>query len=113
MDGFYAVYYTGQAGSGFGMLVMKDGVIAGADVTGGTYDGTFTTSGDSLNGTVRMIVPANQPLVTGAGPSAQPYSINFPISLSASRVQQGQPVTIKLPTGPVNLILRKVRNFIY
>ncbi len=34
-NGFYAFYYTGNIGSGFGILVLKDRLIAGADATGG------------------------------------------------------------------------------
>jgi hypothetical protein len=58
MNGFYAVYYTGKAGSGFAIVVFKDGIIAGADASGGLYDGTYTISEDKhiLEGTITMTV---------------------------------------------------------
>jgi hypothetical protein len=42
MDGFFRIAFTGAAGSGFGMLVLRGGVIVGADVGGAMYDGSYT-----------------------------------------------------------------------
>jgi hypothetical protein len=42
MNGFYTVYYTGKAGSGFAIIVFKDGLIIEADASGGLYDGQDT-----------------------------------------------------------------------
>jgi hypothetical protein len=74
MDGFYAIYYTGRAGSGFGVLVLKGGVITGADASGGLYDGEYTVNQGKqmLEGTIKMTVPPGISLVTGV-PTA-PYT---------------------------------------
>ncbi len=39
LNGFYSVYYTGGTGSGFGVIVLKDGIVTGVDVSGGLFDG--------------------------------------------------------------------------
>ena len=39
MDGFFRIAFTGTTGSGFGVLVLHDGVIVGADVAGAIFDG--------------------------------------------------------------------------
>ena len=44
MNGIYAMYFTGAAGSGHAVFVMKDSVIVGADAIGGVLDGTFESN---------------------------------------------------------------------
>ena len=39
IDGFYAAFLTGREGNSFAMFIIRRGVVAGADVLGGTYDG--------------------------------------------------------------------------
>ena len=66
MNGIYVMYYTGVAGSGYTVFVMKDGVIVGADATGGLLDGTYTDVGDgNLDVSVMLNAPAGTMLVTG------------------------------------------------
>ena len=41
-EAFYSITYAGATGSwGFGMIVLDTGVIIGADVAGGRYDGSY------------------------------------------------------------------------
>jgi hypothetical protein len=40
-EGFYSIYYQGQAGLGVGMLVLDTNIVTGADPFGGRYDGTY------------------------------------------------------------------------
>jgi hypothetical protein len=44
IDGFYSIAFTGNAGSGFGMVIFRDGLVAGADVSGATYDGEYAAN---------------------------------------------------------------------
>ena len=37
MAGFFRIAFTGTAGSGFGVLVLRDGSIAGADAARQSY----------------------------------------------------------------------------
>ena|SRR5438309_2277084 len=111
-DGFYAIYYTGKSSSGLGMLVFNKGIIAGADAAGILYDGVYTTNQDKdiLEGTIKMTIPPGISLVTGAPVSQHSYILEFPISLPLDLSQQ-EPLRIEIPTGPVNIIFKKIRDF--
>jgi len=109
VEGFYAVYYTGVAGFGHAVLVIKDGIVTGADVTGGVYDGKFKVSdvgGVSIE--VTLTVPAGTTLVTGQT-LPTPYSQTIKAELSAN-FASGQPVPVQTPLGPVNAIFKKLRS---
>jgi len=113
MDGFFRIAFTGTAGSGFGMLTFHNGIIAGADMGGMLYDGTYMenpTTGD-LDINVKMRAPAGvTPVQTGVTLTAD---ATFPISAKLPRVaiDNEAPILLKTPLGPVNLVLRKIRAF--
>lgn len=108
MQGFYAVYYTGVAGFGHAILVINDGIVTGADATGGVYDGSYTTGdNDEFEIEVTLKVPAGATLVTG-----QSLSEDFSQTITAklhSGFADGQPVPVQTPMGPVNAIFKKLR----
>jgi len=108
MQGFYAVYYTGVAGFGHAVLVINDGIVTGADATGGVYDGSYTIGGkDEFEIEVTLTVPAGATLVTG-----QSLSEDFGQTITAklrSGFADGQPVPVQTPMGPVNAIFKKLR----
>ncbi len=110
--GFYAVYYTGVTGSGIVVLALYNGIIAGADMTGGRYDGTYAESSTpgSYDATIRMSFPPGTSLVTGALAGPQPFFMDVNLTLPANLGGE-QPVRIETPTGPVNAIFRKLRDF--
>ena len=61
MEGIYAIYFTGRVGSGSGLLLLKNGVISGADIAGGIYDGSYTLEGmGALNANVRLTLPPGE-----------------------------------------------------
>ena len=110
MNGFYAMYFTGRRGSSHAVLLMKDGVIAGADAAGGVIDGTYSDKGSgNVDISVTLKIPAGTPLVTGAiveeETSVQKITAELPANLG-----NGRPVGIRTPTGPVNVIFRRLRN---
>ncbi|SOC27660.1 hypothetical protein [Stappia indica] len=108
MEGFYALYYTGVAGFGHAVLVMRQGIISGADATGGVYDGTYSTVDDTTEAAVKLTVPAGATLVTGQTLS-EPLTQNISATLNSS-FADGHPVAIRTPMGPVNVIFKKLRN---
>ncbi len=112
MEGFYAIYYTGRFGSGFGVLVLKEGIITGADAAGGFYDGEYSTDEGTKNlkGTIKMTVPPGVPLVTGIPAGQQSYTLEFPISAPLDSIEQ-KLLRVETPTGPVNVNLKKIRDF--
>ncbi len=111
VEGFYAIYYTGVAGSGLGILVLKDGIIVGADAFGGVYDGQYRENASTgmLEGKLKLSMPGGVPLVTGGPASPDPYTIEFPLVLSPDRGDK--PVPVNLPTGPINVVFKKLRDF--
>jgi hypothetical protein len=113
INGFYALYYTGKAGSGFGVVVFKDGIVTGADASGGLYDGEYTINQDKriFEGTIKMTVPPGVSLVTGSPVTQHFYTQQFPISLPLDLDQLRAPIQVQTPTGPVNLKLQKIRDF--
>jgi len=110
MSGIYAMYYTGAAGSGFSVFVMKDGVIAGADPLGGVLDGNYKEAGDGkIDIAVNLTVPSGTSLVTGAiaGQESMTQEIKgtFPTSFA-----DGNALPVQTPTGPVNVIFKRLRD---
>ena len=111
LDGFYALFYTGKVSSGFAVIVLKNGIVTGADVSGGLYDGEYTINADrrTVEGTMKLTTPPGVSLVTGAPASEHTYTQEFPVSLLVDLSEQT--VQIQTPTGPVNLKFKKIRDF--
>jgi hypothetical protein len=112
MEGIYALYYTGQAGTGFALLAMTNGVVVGADITGGTLDGDYEISpdGKTIRGKVQLKVPPGTVLVTGGPPSPNEYTLPIPFSLNDSDLDAARPIRFNLPTGPINIVFKKLRD---
>ena len=111
LDGFYAVFFTGKVSSGFAMIVLRNGIVTGADVSGGLYDGKYTLNADKLtvDGILKVTTPPGVGLVTGA-PATQQTSIQeFPLSLPVDLHEKT--VQVQTPTGPINLKFMKIRDF--
>lgn len=113
MDGFFRIAFTGTAGSGFGMLVLRSGVVVGADVAGATYDGSYTDNSatETLDFEITMSAPAGIiPVQTGI---ALTEPMNLPISGRVPQGNIGSETATLLQTriGPVNVIFKKLREF--
>ncbi len=109
MDGIYAIYFTGATGSGHAVFVAREGVVTGADATGGTLDGTFTPSGNEMiDLDVNLGIPAGGVLVTGFANGGGGVTHRITATIPAN-FGNGQPVAISTPTGPVNVIFRRLR----
>lgn len=113
-EGFYSISFTGEAGSGFGILVFSRGVIVGADAAGATYDGTYTepASGQGFDILVMMRAPAGvRPVQTGI-PLTSPAELPIKASLSP-QFDSGNPILLGTPLGPVNIVFKKIRGSDY
>lgn len=107
MEGFYALYFTGRAGFGNAVLVLKAGIVTGADATGGVYDGNYSWADNEIDIKVVLTVPAGTTLVTGqslSSPLSQTITAKLPDSFA-----NGQPVAVQTPMGPVNVVFKKLR----
>jgi hypothetical protein len=108
-SGFYSMAYTGAVGTGFGLIAMSRGVIAGADVAGGMYDGTYVEKASGIDFKMTMRLPAGIiPVQTGV-PLTQPMTLPFD-ALLPSDLGAEKPLLLQLPLGPINVIFRKVRD---
>jgi hypothetical protein len=64
MSALYQMRYQGVAGTGHGAVYIGKGKVLGVGVTGGRYDGSYTSQGANLAGTVTL-TSAGAALVTG------------------------------------------------
>jgi len=109
MNGIYALYFTGTSGSGFGVIILKDGVMTGADVTGGMFDGTYRVVGDEITGTFISLLPPGVTSVNGVLAGQNGLRVEYPIRLPVN-LGAGQAFTLPTPNGPVNVIVKKLRD---
>ena len=112
-EGFYSISFSGAYGDGFGMLVLEDGLVVGADAAGGTYDGTYEKS--LLAGFVNLAItatapPGARPVQTGVPLTA---AVAFQIKATITRKlgDHSAPITVQTPLGTVDVVLRKIRDF--
>jgi hypothetical protein len=113
MDGFFRITFTGTAGSGFGVLVFHKGIIAGADVAGATFDGSYTEdpTAKQLDFHVTMNAPAGvTPVQTGV-PIAAPMSLPINGTILEDHIAGGKPALLQTSLGPVNILFQKIRDF--
>ena len=110
MSGIYAMYFTGSAGSGHAVFVLMDGVVTGADAIGGVLDGTYNQAREGyLDVLVTLTVPAGAWLVTGAAAGETPLSQEIRARLPEN-FGDGKPILVQTPTGPVNVIFKRLRD---
>lgn len=113
LDGFFRIAFTGSAGSGFGLLVLHNGNIAGADVGGATYDGKYTLEPKTNDAIfeVTMTAPAGViPVQTGI-PLAVPATIPITGTLRQEDMETNKPTLVQSALGPVNVLFTKIRDF--
>jgi hypothetical protein len=111
--GFYRMTFTGTAGSGFGVIAFHDGAIAGADVAGTIFDGSYSENLQigGIDFQVIMKAPAGvMPVQTGI-PLAAPISVEINGSILLSDVDSDRPTRLETQLGPVNALFQKIRDF--
>ncbi|MER8430866.1 hypothetical protein [Mesorhizobium caraganae] len=110
VDGFYTAYFSGVAGTSFGMFVFKEGVVVGADVGGGRYDGEFalTADGTHVEAKIRFTLPVGNQSITGMSAEAEPISIEVPLRLPIE-FNRNDVHRIETPLGPINAKFDKMR----
>jgi hypothetical protein len=108
IDGFYAVYMTGNAGQGFAMVVFRNGAIVGVDVSGVRYDGTYTVTNRRFAVRINVTFPPNTTLVQGVttGPEGDISELEF--QLPKDFISQPF-IRIDAKHGPVNAKIVKLR----
>lgn len=103
MASLYSMQYSEDAVTG--AMYVGNGVIAGFDVYGARYQGSYQDSGERLNGTVTLSMPGGGALVTGetlpAGASIEIVA-DWPADLN------GKPLQFKIGTHTVQVTLNKM-----
>jgi hypothetical protein len=107
MRGFFKMDYTGATGQGTGAIAFADGKVAGLDVGGGVYVGTYQEIGDKVAGSVDLSFPAGGLMVTGAVVPPGSPPMNIPFEADAGN-EAGVVLTVTTPVGPVNIRLTKI-----
>ena len=101
IDGIYTVYMTGAAGQGIAMFVFKEGIIAGADMAGLTFSGTYSNKDGKVKGEIEYSMPAQSLSITGAAFEEPSGTIKIPLDLPTD-IQPCETYRIATPIGPVN-----------
>ncbi len=108
--GFYKLTYGGSTGSGFGMLALWRGGVAGIDEAGVEYEGEYGE--DLVTGAVQLRVtakvPANVALVLGTPPKPEAWSFVVEALLPPG-FATGAPVKLRTKFGSVNISFSLLR----
>lgn len=110
IDGIYEIKFRGYADWGSGVLLLQRGVIAGADVGGVTYDGSFQEKTDAIDIRLTLIVPPGGTLVMGTPPQPKEFQFEIASSIPKRNIESGEYVTLETEFGPVNVVFRKLRD---
>ena len=109
IDGIYSMTFRGATSWGVGMMVLLRGKVSGADAGGVVYDGQYSETTTELILDVTMRVPPGGLLVQGTPARATAYDVPFKTSIPKNAIDQALPVLVQLPPGPVNVIVRLLR----
>ncbi len=111
-EGFWQIEFRGERDHGVGVLVLDTCMIVGTDTTGVTYDGSYEYNPrtDKLDWELTLTVPPGVSL--GQDHPAQDRESRMEIKCSLPRdLGHETPVPVKTPTGTVNVIFKKIRDF--
>ncbi len=108
-NGIYNAYFSGEYGTSLGMFIFKDGVVCGADLGGGVYDGTleYSSSAKFLTGKISFNMRNGGTTITGAHADL-PVSYETVVCLKTP-LESVLFHEIDTLTGPVNVRFEKVR----
>lgn len=101
IDGIYTAYLTGKAGQAMAMFVFNKGSIAGADMAGLTYAGSYSVEGGRARGEICYSMPAQSNSITGASFERPSDTIRVPIDLPET-IDPAETYRILTPIGPLN-----------
>ena len=107
MRGFFRMDYAGTSSSGTGAIAFIDGKVAGIDVGGGIYDGSYSeTEPGVISGKIYVRFPEGGTHVTGhIAPRGSAMAVPFRILYSEI---EGHAILLQTPTGPVAVKLIEV-----
>ena len=110
-EGFYKFDYLGVAGSGSGVLVLDTGMVVGADVTGGTYDGEYEWNEQKQHLDVKVSVWIPEGVLVVQGVTAPSKGLRFEVRCAFPRKPDNQVIIADTEFGPVELRIHFLRSF--
>ncbi|MPZ32045.1 MAG: hypothetical protein GEV13_13795 [Rhodospirillales bacterium] len=92
------------------VLVLRNGLICGCDANGVQIDGMYKVESNSLVVNTTATVPPGVALAQGT--PAQPTTYQFPIDavFPLSRIGTSDATLVQTPAGPLNILIRKLRD---
>jgi hypothetical protein len=111
LNGFYAGFFSGAEDNGVAVFVFRNGVVAGADFAGTTFDGKIVEKrpDGSYSGAIAIKLPAGGRTVQGVdtGPEGISYQVDFNLPVDFAERSY---FFVDTPLGGVNVRLQKLRN---
>jgi hypothetical protein len=108
--GLYAAYFTSAAGTSIGLFCIGDGIIAGADAGGITYDGALQPQPDgTFTGLVNYTVPPDHALITGNSGSS-PHNVWLPLDFPQTFADGKTVFRLDTPLGSVSARFVRLRD---
>ena len=109
-EGFWVVQFAGAADRGFGILVFDRGMVVGANVAGGQYDGTYNYNAETDMLDIDMTVKMPPNVLTVQGVISR-RELVFKAQASIPRdAWDAKPFVAQTDLGPVNATMRKIRD---
>lgn len=114
-EGFYKVDYAaeaeGEIGIGFALLALDTGMVVGADITGGRYDGSYEWNERTqlLDVNIAAWIPEGVRVVQGQ--TAGPGGLSFDVRCSFPREPDNQVFQATTSFGPVAVRITLLRAF--
>jgi hypothetical protein len=109
MNGIYLGYMTGMYGNGLALILIREGVIVGADAGGMMLDGSYSSAGHGYHVKVAISIPPGCVTIHGipSGEKGLRYEVeaNVPSNLESVPF-----LTFPTPFGPVNCRFKKIRD---
>jgi hypothetical protein len=93
------------------VVVFRDGLICGTDANGVLFDGMYKVENDTLKAHIQLTVPPGVALVQGT--PAQPTTYQLPTivaEIPLQRIGTSAPTLVQTDAGPVNILIRKLRD---
>src|SRR4051812_34762836 len=111
-EGFWSVYYAGVFGNGMGIIVLDSGMVVGADVTGGIWEGEYQFNSETRQLDIRLTVALPPEILSAVTGQESKVGFREQYQFSLPR-EMNEEVTHNIQTalGPINAVFKKIRDF--
>jgi hypothetical protein len=109
VEGIFMSYVTGAAGYSAILFALRNGRLAGADVGGVKYTGTYFEEGNLLKGRLTAVFPPNTRSITGHENLDAPTEHIIPFEIHMESIGTGH-FSLSTPIGPITGSLQRVHD---